>query len=121
MSHPLLKLEPLIWFLFGQGIMIGSMLMTGWILVVGILAPWGLVPADALGYERARELASNPIGGFVLLGILALPVWKGAHHVRHFFIDRGHAEKDGLIGGISYAVATLLSLAAVFAVARLQF
>ena len=79
----------------------------------------GLIPA--LGYERARELASNPVGGIVLLGILALPVWKGAHHVRHFFIDRGHAEKDGLIGGISYAVATLLSLAAVFAVARLQF
>ena len=35
-KHPLLKLEPLIWFLFGQGIMIGSILMTGWLLVVGL-------------------------------------------------------------------------------------
>ena len=121
MSHPLLKLEPLIWFLFGQGIMIGSMLMTGWILVVGILAPLGFVPIDPLSYEHALRLAKNPIGSFVLIGILALPVWKGAHHIRHFFIDRGHAEKDGMIGGISYAVATVLSIAALFVVARLHF
>lgn len=120
MSHPLLKLEPLIWFLFGQGIMIGSMLMTGWILVVGILAPLGVVSPDALAYDRALALASNPIGSFVLVGILVLPVWKGAHHVRHFFIDRGHAENDGMIGGIAYAVATVMSVAAVYAVLRLH-
>jgi fumarate reductase subunit D len=118
-GHPLLKLEPLIWFLFGQGIMIGSMLMTGWLLVVCVLAPLGIVPPDALSYERAHMLASHPIGRLVLLGILALPAWKGAHHVRHFFIDRGHADKDGLVGSVSYVVATVLSVAAVIAVVRL--
>ena len=118
-GHPLLKLEPLIWFLFGQGIMIGSILMTGWLLVVGVLAPLGIVPAEALAYERAHMLASHPVGRLLLVAILALPVWKGAHHVRHFFIDRGHAEKDGLIGGIAYLVATVLSVAAVVAVIRL--
>jgi len=118
-THPLLKLEPLIWFLFGQGIMIGSMLLTGWLLVVGILYPLGIVPPEALGYERAHMLASHPIGRLVLLGLLALPVWKGAHHVRHFFIDRGHADKDGLIGRLCYLVATLLSLFALVAVVRL--
>ena len=120
MSHPLLKLEPLIWFLFGQGIMIGSMLMTGWILVVGILAPLDIVPADALAYDRALALASNPIGSFILVGILALPVWKGAHHVRHFFIDRGHVANDGLIGGLAYTFAALLSVGAIYAVLRLH-
>lgn len=118
-GHPLLKLEPLIWFLFGQGIMIGSMLLTGWLLVVGVLHPLGMVPAEALAYERAHALGSSLIGRVVLLGIVALPVWKGAHHIRHFFIDRGHAEKDGMIGGISYAIATLVSIAAVVAVVRL--
>ncbi len=118
MSHPLLKLEPLIWFLFGQGIMIGSMLLTAWLLVVGILAPLGVV--EALTYDEALTLAKNPIGSFVLIGILALPAWKGAHHVRHFFIDRGHAEKDGMIGGLAYLCATLLSLAAVWVVLRLH-
>lgn len=118
-GHPLLKLEPLIWFLFGQGIMIGSILMTAWLLVVGVLAPLGIVPPEALAYERAHMLASHPVGRLLLLGILALPLWKGAHHVRHFFIDRGHAAHDGTIGGIAYLVATLGSLAALVAVIRL--
>ena len=71
MKGLLLKLEPLIWLLFGQGIMIGSMLMTGWLLVVCVLAPLGMIPPAALGFERAHALASHPIGRVVLLGILA--------------------------------------------------
>ena len=118
-GHPLLKFEPLIWFLFGQGIIIGSMLMTGWLLVVGILSPLGIVPPEALGYERAHMLASHPAGRLLLLGLLVLPVWKGAHHVRHFFIDRGHADRDGLIGGLCYLLASLLSLFALVSVIRL--
>jgi fumarate reductase subunit D len=118
-GHPLLKFEPLIWFLFGQGILIGSMLMTGWLLVVGILNPLGIAPPEALAYERAHMLASHPIGRLVLLGILVLPVWKGAHHVRHFFIDRGYADHDSLIGGVCYLVASLLSVTALVAVVRL--
>ena len=36
MKGLLLQLEPLIWLMFGQGIMIGTMLLTGWVLVVGL-------------------------------------------------------------------------------------
>ena len=119
MKHPLLKLEPLIWFLFGQGIMIGSMLLTGWLLVFGVLAPLGLVPAEALAYDRAHGLASSWIGRLVLAALLVLPLWKGAHHVRHFFIDLGYGDKDGTIGGVSYLVATVASVIALIAVVRL--
>jgi len=119
MSHPFLKMEPLIWFLFGQGIMIGSMLITAWLLVVGILVPLGIVPAEALSYERAHMLASHPIGRFVLLGILALPLWKGAHQVRHFFIDMGQGDNEGLWGGLAYGAALIGSVAAIVAVVRL--
>jgi len=118
-GHPLLKLEPLIWFLFGQGILIGSILLTAWLLVVGILHPLGIIAPEALAYERAHMLASHPIGRLVLFGLLALPVWKGAHHARHFFIDRGHAERDRVIGGLCYVVASLLSVAALVSVIRL--
>ena len=115
----LLRIEPLIWFMFGQGIMIGTILLTGWVLVVGLLIPLDIVSAEALSYERAHMLASHPIGRLVLLGILALPLWKGAHHVRHFFIDRGHAAHDATIGGLAYLVATLGSIAALVVVVRL--
>ena len=57
MKQFLLKVEPVIWLLFGQGIMIGTMLLTGWVLVMGVLAPLGVV--DSLRYEHAHGLAAR--------------------------------------------------------------
>ena len=119
MSSPLNKLEPAIWFLFGQGIMIGTILMTGWLLVVCVAMPLGIVSPEALNYDRAHALASNPIGRLVLLGVVALPMWKGAHHMRHFFIDMGFGSADGVIGSLCYLLATAGSIMAVLAVLAL--
>jgi hypothetical protein len=55
MKHLLLKLEPVIWLLFGAGLSVGTMLLTGFVLVVGLAIPMGLVPSEALDYERAHE------------------------------------------------------------------
>jgi fumarate reductase subunit D len=119
----LLKLEPLIWFMFGQGIMIGTMLLTGWILVVGILMPLGIVDPINLNYMRAKELATGsflglPIAQLVLAALLVLPLWKGAHHVRSLLIDFGGGERDGLVGTILYLIAIVgsgMGIAAVIA------
>jgi fumarate reductase subunit D len=121
----LLKLEPIIWLLFGQGILIGSMLMTGWILVVGLLVPMGFVDASALSYDRAHGLATSrlfgivPIGQLVLAALLILPLWKGAHHVRSLMIDFGGGERDGLIGSLLYGIALVGSVMALLAVVAL--
>jgi len=112
----LLKLEPVVWLLFGQGILIGTILLTGWILVVNLGVPLGIVPADALAYDRAHALASNPIGRLVLLALIALPLWKGAHHLRSLSIDFGGAGRDSLVAGFLYGIAALGSLLGVFAV-----
>lgn len=119
MKHPLLKLEPLIWVLFGGGIMIGTMLMTGWLAVVGVAAPLGIVPADALAYERAHDLGSSLIGRLLIVAIIALPLWKGAHHTRHLFIDSGGAERDAVVAPILYLIATAGSLLAIVAAFRI--
>jgi len=118
MKHTLLKLEPLIWLLFGQGIMIGTMLLTAWVLVVGLAVPLGIVPADALSFERAHMLGSNIIGRVVLLGLIVLPMWKGVHHMRHLFIDFGTG-RDELIAPLLYLVALAGSLLGLIAVIRL--
>jgi len=121
----LLKLEPIIWLLFGQGILIGTMLLTGWILVVGILLPLGIVDPVALSYERAHGLATYwlfgilPIGQLVLAALLVLPLWKGAHHVRSMLIDFGGGERDGFVGSLLYAIALFGSVMAIMAVVRL--
>jgi fumarate reductase subunit D len=119
MKHWLLRLEPIIWLLFGQGILIGTILLTGWVLVVGLLAPLGLVADGALGFERAHRLGANPIGRLVLLAIAALPLWKGAHHVRSLLLDFGGAQRDALVAPLLYGVAALGSLLAIVAVVRL--
>jgi len=119
MKHLLLKLEPLIWFLFGQGIMIGTMLLTAWVAVVGVGIPLGIVSADALSFERAFSLGSHPIGRLVLLGVVALPLWKGAHHVRHLLLDMGGHDRDALVAPLLYGAATVGSLLAIAAVVRL--
>jgi fumarate reductase subunit D len=119
MKHFLLRIEPVVWFLFGQGIMIGTMLLTGWVLVVGLAVPLGLVSPDALAYERAHELGSHPIGRLLLAALIALPLWKGAHHLRHLSIDFGGLSRDVVVAPILYGIAALGSLAAIVAVIRL--
>ena len=119
MKALLLRLEPVIWLLFGNGIMIGTMLLTGWLLVVGLAAPLGVVPADALAYERALRLAAHPLGRLVLVALIALPLWKGAHHVRHLSIDFGGGERDALVAPLLYALAVAGSLLAIVAAVRL--
>lgn len=115
----LLKIEPVIWLLFGQGILIGTILLTGWVLVVGLLLPMGIVDAEALGYERAHMLGSNILGKLFLAALLVLPLWKGAHHVRSISVDLGGGDRDALVGGLVYLVATVGSVIAILAVVRL--
>jgi fumarate reductase subunit D len=118
MKRLISKLEPLIWLMFGQGLLIGTMLLTGWVLVVGLGVPLGIVSPEALAFERAHMLGANLIGRLVLLGLIVLPLWKGANHIRHLFIDFG-VHKDHVIAPLMFGLATLGSLAGVVAVVRL--
>jgi fumarate reductase subunit D len=119
MKHLLLKLEPVIWLLFGQGLLIGTMLLTGWCLVVGIAIPLGIVDPAALDFQRAHELGSNLIGRFVLAALVALPMWKGAHHIRSFLLDLRGAERDPAVATLLYLIASAGTAAAILAVVRL--
>jgi len=119
MKGLLLRLEPLIWLIFGGGIMVGTMLLTGWVAVVGIGVPLGIFPADALAYDRASMLGSHLIGRVVLALLIILPLWKGAHHTRHLSIDFAGGERDVLVAPLLYGIASLGSVLAIVAVLRL--
>ena len=93
--------------------------MTGWVLVVGLLIPMGIVSADSLSYDRAHTLASSLIGRVVLFGLLMLPLWKGAHHLRSLSIDFRGGDRDAVVGGTLYLMASVGTLLALLAVARL--
>jgi len=121
MKHLLLRIEPIVWLLFGQGILIGTILLTGWLIVVGIAAPLGLgfVAPGALDFERAHALVSHGLGRVLLAALIALPLWKGAHHLRSLSIDFGGAGRDAAVATLLYGLATLGSVLAVVAVVRL--
>lgn len=115
----LLRIEPVIWLLFGQGLLIGTMLLTGWVLIVGLAIPLGIVSPEALAFDRAHALASNPIGRLVLGALIVLPLWKGAHHLRHLSIDLRGADRDVIVAPVLYAIAIIGSIAGLIAVIRL--
>jgi fumarate reductase subunit D len=119
MKHFLLKAEPIIWLLFGQGILLGTILLTGWILVIGILIPMGVVAPEALSFERAHMLGSNIIGRLLLAALIALPLWKGAHHLRSLSVDFGGGERDSSVATILYLLALVGTVGAILAVVRL--
>ena len=64
-------------------------------------------------------LGSHIIGRVILFGLIALPLWKGAHHMRHTLIDFGGAKRDVLVAPLLYLIATAGSVLAVVAVVRI--
>lgn len=120
MKKFLLAIEPVIWLLFGGGIMVGTMLLPAWLLTVGLAGPLGLLPADALSYARLHGILTMPIAGIVakavLVALAALPLWKGAHHLRHFLIDIGGHGGDGVVAPLLYLLALAGSVLAVIGV-----
>jgi len=115
----MLKLEPIIWALFGGGMFVGALLLPAWLLVVGVLAPTGMVSSAAVGYDHMYALASHPLGRLVFLAAVALPLWAGAHQLRHIFLDFGGLPRDGVVGGLLYAVALVGSVLGIVAVVNL--
>lgn len=120
MKTLMIKLEPIIWLLFSAGMMIGGLLLPVFILVVALGGGLGVVDGGALGYDRMFALATHPIGTLVLLAVMALPVWGGAHHLRHLWIDFGGLKSDSLVGFLCYGTALVGSIAAILAVLRLH-
>ena len=116
MKGLLLRLEPIIWLLFGGGIMVGTLLLPGYLMTVTLAGPLGLLPDGALAFERVHAIASNPIGRVLLLAIIALPLWKGAHHTRALAVDMLGHHSDALVGSLLYAVAAIGSVLGIFAV-----
>lgn len=119
MKQLMLRLEPLVWVLFGGGMTVAALLFPGWLLMVGLAVPLGIAPESALAYERALAIAASPVGRVLLVLMIALPLWGGAHHLRHVWIDFGGLRSDAWVGSLLYVLALAGSILAIVAVARL--
>ena len=126
MSHGPLKsfmnaIEPLVWGPFVTGNFLTPLVFPALVLAIGIAYPLGWIPADALSYERAHALASNPLVVIGLLAILPLALLAGSHHLRFGIIDLGSAEHDGAVALVLYGLWQLFSVVTAIAILRVFF
>ena len=113
-TNPKRSDEPVWWGLFGACGSWFAMITPVTIQVLGILAPLGVIDAEALSYERVAGFATSIIGGLFVIATLALPMWHAMHRVHHGMHDlKFHT---GVVGKITcYAIAGFISgLAVVF-------
>ncbi|EHA14163.1 fumarate reductase subunit FrdD [Halomonas sp. HAL1] len=103
--------EPLWWGLFSAGGVCFAVFLPAVILFIAILLPLGLLPAEALSYERASKLLFS-VQGFLFVGaVVCLPLFHAAHRLRHGMFDIS-VGNDALNKKLMYGGAALLSMVA---------
>lgn len=79
----LLRPEPVFWGLFSAGGFVAALLLPVSVAVLGLAFPAGLLPQDALSYERVVDLVSHPLAKLYLLALVSLPLFHWAHRFRY--------------------------------------
>lgn len=105
MSRLIQALEPLWWGFFVTGTFLSALLLPGVLLVLGLGVPLGLVPPEAVSFERMHGLVASLPGRLVALALVVSCLWNGAHHLRHFNIDLGGLSRDVPVAALLYAIA----------------
>lgn len=107
-KNPTRSEEPIWWGLFGAGGSWFAMITPATILVLGILAPLGVIDAEAMSYERVISFATSFIGALFIIGTISLPIWHAMHRVHHGMHDlKLHIGTVGKL--VCYFIAAFIS------------
>ena len=114
MSHKR-HIEPLLWSLFGAGGATIAFAFPALIFVIGLGVPLGIIPADALSYDRISDfILNNWIGKLALMAILVPSYWACIHRLYHGSHDLGF-HPSVVVKVLCYGGTMVLSMATVFA------
>jgi len=99
------KSEPVLWSLFSAGGVISALVAPGLILVFLILAPLGVLPAEALSAPHLAKLFHPVLVRLALFGVIALTFIHWAHRFRFAVYDLGLKTARGAVAVICYGTA----------------
>jgi fumarate reductase subunit D len=109
--------KPVVWALFAAGGTFAAFVTPVMIVVTGLAVTFGLLPAEALAFERVLAMVQHPAGkGLVFLAVL-LPAWHAAHRLRITAHDFG-IRADTAVMAVCYGLAALATLIAAVALLR---
>lgn len=106
--------KPIVWGLFAAGGTVAAFVTPVMILVTGLAVPLGLLPAEALGYERMLAMLHNPLVKLLVFLAVFLPAWHAAHRLRITAHDFG-IRADTAVMAVCYGLAALGTVAMAFA------
>ena len=106
--------KPVIWILFAAGGTFAAFVTPVMILITGLAISFGLLPVEALAYDRVLAFVQNPIGKALVFVAVFLPAWHAAHRLRITAHDFG-IRADTAIAVACYGLAALATLVTVFA------
>ena len=106
-------IEPLLWGLFGAGGTTIAFFFPAIIFVVGLGVPLGIIPAEALSYERISGFfLENWFGKLALMVVLIPSYWACIHRIYHGSHDLGFHPGAG-VKVVAYGGTLILSLATI--------
>ncbi len=110
--------EPPVWFLFGAGGVLAAVFGPALVLITGLGGPFGrLVPPQTLDYQHMLSFAHNLIGKGIILAVIALFLFHGAHRLYHSLHDLGYHTTPAIRGLFYGGAAAASGVAAVLLLA----
>ena len=109
------RVNALLWATFAQCAVITALIVPAHILVQGVLAPLGIVPAFDEHYGSFAAALANPLVKIYLIVLFATVFYTFGHRVRYLGTDLVHGYKP-LFGAIGYGLAGIGILVAVYVI-----
>ena len=106
--------EGLFWALFAQFAVLTALGVPAHMLVQGVLAPLGLVPAFDQHYSTLASALSNWLVKIYLLVVFAAAFWVLGHRVRYTLMEVGVPGGKQRLGLVTYGVSFLATLFAAY-------
>ena len=113
-SRPPVVLEPVLWGIFSACGFISAFLLPVTIVVLMFAVPFGLWPAERIGYDAFRASFSDLFVRLFWFVLIGGSLFHGMHRLRHSLLDAGLRKVEPLLNIVLYGIAILGTLAALW-------